>query len=324
MKQFFENEQKIVCHDLAQSVFQTLTSLQRSIPTVFLYDALGSRLFEKITQLPEYYPSRLEINLLTKLGADYLKKFENCDIVDLGSGNCSKICCLFNNMDYSGFSSLRYVPFDVSWEILLESAKLLISRFPQLNVHALEGDFLTQLHLLPSGRKKLVCFFGSTIGNFESGQRVSFLSDLSKQMKEGDNLLLGVDLVKPMNVLERAYNDSGNVTALFNLNILNSVNALTGSDFNTALFRHVAYYNEELSRVEMYLEALESMAIHSPAFPRDVKISKGERIHTENSHKFTIVQIADEAECAGLTVESLYTDNNKWYSLVEMKKGGDV
>jgi L-histidine N-alpha-methyltransferase len=218
--------------------------------------------------------------------------------------------------------SVRYIPVDVSQTTIEEAANVLLNDFSGLEILGVVADFTKQLRLIPAGTKRLFCFFGSTIGNFTKEQAVQFISNLSEIMQPSDMLLLGVDMVKSKDILERAYNDNRNVTAKFNRNILNVVNSIIDTNFEPDDFEHVAFYSKELSRIEMHLKALKDLKISSPHITDKIIIHKGETIHTENSYKFTDEIIDELASASGLKIKNRFTDKNKWFSVIQLFKIG--
>ena len=295
-----------------------LTAERKSIPCLFFYDEKGSKLFEEITELEEYYPTRIEKALLVETALQM--NLRGLHIIELGSGDLSKISLLLGGLSTGDLATIRYTPVDISLPALKDAAHGLIERFPQIRVTPIVADFCHQLHLIPKSDRHLFCFLGSTIGNFSSEQARGFFRAIGDIMHPGDTLLLGVDLVKEVKILEAAYNDSKQVTAQFNRNILNNVNRLLGTNFEPGRFRHLAVYNEEASRIEMYLIAEEDMRIRNPHSKDDIRIQKGERIHTEHSHKFTPDAVAAMAGLGGLRVLNTATDEKNWYSLVTLLK----
>ncbi|MBD3242483.1 MAG: L-histidine N(alpha)-methyltransferase, partial [Chitinivibrionales bacterium] len=250
-----------------RDILNGLIASPRRISSMFFYDAVGSALFDRITELPEYYPSRTEMALLGDEAASIAQNVRDIDIVELGSGSCAKITILLNAIDSLSRASVRYVPVDVSAAAIEESANELAARFPELVIEGIVADFITQLSVVPARRRRLFCFFGSTIGNLTPVQRSRLLAGLGSIMRPDDQLLLGVDMVKPREILERAYNDAGNVTATFNRNILNVVNSIVGTDFDPDAFGHVAFYDDLHSRIEMHLKATDTMTVHCPHPP---------------------------------------------------------
>jgi L-histidine N-alpha-methyltransferase len=304
---------------ILQMIVDGLTATPRHISSMFFYDAAGSKLFERITALPEYYPSRTERQLLKTLAPSFSDYLHEYDVVELGSGDCSKISILFDAADSFALQTLRYIPVDVSRAAIEESARSLVKRYPGLIVRGIVADFLSQLSMIPHDRPRLFFFLGSTIGNLSIQKRLEFFAHLSKLMTPEDRLLLGIDMVKPRKILETAYNDSSRVTAEFNKNILKVINSLAATDFESESFEHVAFYNEQRSCIEMHLQATRPMVVTSPALDAPIHLGQGERIHTEDSHKFTIDGIAGELTVSGLTTEKVTTDRRNWFSLVQVR-----
>ncbi|MDY6986893.1 MAG: L-histidine N(alpha)-methyltransferase [Thermodesulfobacteriota bacterium] len=305
---------------MTKRVLKGLKCRQKHISSMFFYDAKGSRLFEEITRLPEYYPSRTEKKLLHQIAPVLFREWREDNIIEIGSGDCSKISILLKAIPPQRWPTMRYTPVDVSQEAIQGSAAHLQRQFAGIEVHGIVADFTRQLHLIPSGGRRLFCFLGSTLGNLSRQQAEGFLVDLGGIMLPGEALLLGVDMIKPVHVLERAYNDSRGITADFNRNILNVVNGLIGSDFDPQAFGHAAFYNERNNRIEMHLEATMEMQISCPAIPYKILIRKGETIHTENSHKYAGACIRDLAAKAGLRIRERFTDEKSWFSLMYLLK----
>lgn len=305
---------------IEKNILMNLTGSQKKISSTFFYDEKGSKLFEKITSLPEYYLTRTEIPLI-KQAADYLKEsFRNVTIIEFGSGDPTKISLLLDSIPDEYRETISYVPFDVSDAAIQESCNLLLQDFPGLNIHGIIANFTTQLDVIPKKTNKIICFLGSTIGNFSKEQSKEFLSDVYEIMHPGDRLLLGFDMVKNKEIIEKAYNDSQKITEQFNKNILSVVNTLVGTDFNPENFKHIAFYNEELSRIEMHLKAIKQMEISSSKYSSHIHINKDELIHTENSHKFTIEQIKKLVASADLEIERIFADEKNWFNLVLLTK----
>ena len=253
---------------LHTSIIQGLSSATKSISSMFFYDECGSKLFEEITRLLEYYLTRTEKSLLAVLAKELSPGLGNLDIVEIGSGDASKISILFKETRPEQRGSITYIPFDVSESAILNSSKYLIEEFPDIHVRGIVADFMTQLSVIPKERKRLFCFFGSTLGNLLKENAALFLKKLSSVMEPDESFILGIDLVKDKKVLENAYNDAQNITEKFNKNILNVINNLVETDFDPELFSHVAYYNEEHERIEMYLRAEKTHSISCPRINR--------------------------------------------------------
>ena len=216
---------------------------------------------------------------------------------------------------------VRYFPVDVSKSALITSAVGLKERYPALRIHAIVADFMKVLPVINGNGRKLFCFFGSTIGNMDVDVANEFLLRIKKMMEPGDVFLLGLDMVKDRRMLHDAYNDRQGITAAFNLNILNVVNALAGTGFDISDFEHQAVYNEDDHRVEMYLVAKRAIETGVPGFDRVLSFRKGERIHTENSHKYTPADIEGFSAVMNLTPANIYTDPPGWFSLVRFVNG---
>ncbi len=301
-------------------MLKDLTSFPKKISCVFFYDDKGSKLFEDITKLPEYYLTRTEIGLIKKAVSQISNKFWNVDIVEFGSGDCTKISILLESISEEIRDTICYVPFDVSLTAVKKSSNILLNKFPGIQIHGIVADFKSQLDVIPQDTKKVICFLGSTIGNFSMEEALHFLVNLSEIMQPGDLLLLGFDVVKSKELLEKAYNDSDNVTEKFNKNILNVVNNHIGTNFDLDTFEHVAFYNEKFSRIEMHLKAIKDLEITCPRLSENIHIKKSETIHTENSYKFTDENIKNLASCAALEIQNIFTDKKKWFSLVQLIK----
>lgn len=304
-------------------ILDELTSVPRKISSMFFYDDFGSKLFKQITQLPDYYLTRLELLLIQNFANRSQHLFNNLDIIELGSGDCIKISIILNAVNPEMLSTIKYIPVDISLDALIESASMVHQNFPNIQIHCYAADFLSQFHHLPYNRNSLYCFFGSTIGNLTHTQRYRFLKNIAQILKPGDMFLLGIDMVKKKEFLERAYNDTRNITAQFNRNILNVVNSLTGTNFNPFDFEHCAVYNSALNRIEMCLKAHKKMIISSPNLPSAITLEPGEVIYTENSYKFSMPQINAEISSVGLTIQHVYTDENNWFSLLQIIRRGE-
>ncbi len=301
---------------MRDEVMRSLTDKPRRIPSKYFYNKEGSVLFEEITNLPEYYLSRTEKAILSSLWNKLAIDAHNLHIIELGSGDCSKIELLLRTLPKSTLDTITYHPVDFSSNALKDSANNLMQQFPDLCIHGIVADFFHQIHLLPSERPRLVCFFGSTIGNFNKNEINAFMNELGNAMETGDHLLLGLDMIKDLDVLEKAYNDNKGVTARFNKNILSVANELLEADFEPHLFDHRAFYNKEHHRIEMHLVARENMIVTCGFNDSTIELKAGEIIHTENSHKFDRDHIQYMGKTAGLTIRQVFTDPQQWFSLV--------
>ena len=297
-----------------------LIAAQKHLPCKFFYDEAGSKLFEQITRLEEYYPSRTEKSILKRHAGELMRGAEGASLVEIGSGDCSKISILLQALPRETLNTLTYVPVDVSLSAMYESRCNLQERFGAIDVSGIVADFMRQIHLVSQYENRVFCFFGSTIGNLDRRDAVRFVAKLGKLIRTGERLLLGLDMVKDKAVLERAYNDEKDVTARFNKNILNVANKIIGTDFEPEYFRHHAFFDEEKQRIEMHLVATRDMTVKSQLFEGGLEIRNGETIHTENSHKFTTDHIDEFASNSGLSVRAAYTDSNRWFTLVDYIK----
>jgi L-histidine N-alpha-methyltransferase len=307
--------------ETVRKIIDDLLLIPRKISSIFLYDAVGSKLFQQITHLPEYYLSRIESELIREFSRSGRNFLKDLDIIELGSGDCSKISIILDTIDPGNLNSICYLPVDINPQSLKESAEVLVAKYPGIRVHCIAADFLGDFFNLPHNRKRLFCFFGSTLGNFTSLQRIELLRSVSSQMVGGDFFLLGVDMVKEVDDLEKAYNDSKNITASFNRNILNVVNSMIGSNFNPLLFEHQAHFNRDLCCIEMYLKAQKGMEVWIPGINSGIFIDSLETIHTESSFKFTLEAITHDIEAAGLKIDQRRTDSSNWFSLFQLSKG---
>ncbi len=301
-------------------IIEGLMARQKRISSKFFYNKEGSLLFEEITRLKEYYPTRTEKGILRQIAPDLMNRYRAYDLVELGPGDHSKISILLHTRAALNLPSTRYLPLDISQPAIRNSAESLVSTFPNLLVEGYAVDFLSQFDPIRRKQPSLICFFGSTIGNFEWEESLLLLDNISSQMKKGDALLLGMDFIKPEPVLHLAYNDARGVTEAFNKNILTCINDLIRTDFRKGDFDHLAFYNNEKSRMEMYLVANKDISIQSPLMQGGVMMSKGETIHTENSHKYNVEHISEIAEFTGLQLHQIHTDELEWFAIAEFRK----
>jgi L-histidine Nalpha-methyltransferase len=298
---------------MGEDVLFGLGTRPRSLPPKYFYDAAGSRLFEEITRLPEYYLTRTEDALLDRLAPELMRALAPRDVVELGSGFSLKTRRL---LEARGGGALRYTPVDVDETTVAASAERLLAEDPALQVHAVVGDF--ERHLVhvpaPSGRR-LVLFLGSTIGNLDAPARHALLAQVRTLLRRGDRLLVGVDLVKDRAVLEAAYNDAAGVTAAFNRNILRVVNRSLGADFRPEAFRHHAWYNGAESRIEMHLVSDRAQTVRVRSLGLTVRLEPSESIWTESSYKFTRAAVRAMLAAAGLRLDAWHTDADQRFAL---------
>ena len=295
--------------DLAAAKAALLRTPASASPKWF-YDSLGSHLFEAITELPEYYPTRTEAAIFAAHGAQMAGHVGvGATLIDLGAGNCVKATRLFPLLEPS-----QYVAVDISADFLHDALRRVQREHPQLDVVGLGLDFSQSFDLPPGLIEHRPVYFypGSSIGNFTPDEALAFLRRL-RERAEGGGLLIGVDLVKPKPILEAAYADALGVTAAFNLNLLRHLNLLLGTDFDPLQWRHIGLYNEAHSRVEMHLEARHALAVCWPGGKRT--FDAGERIHTENSCKYTLDGFAALLRQAGFAQPRHWTDERGWFAV---------
>lgn len=289
-----------------------------SVSPKYLYDALGSRLFDAITELPEYYPTRTEAAIFAQHLPQIAQQIpQGAALIDLGAGSCEKAEKLFDALQPE-----HYIPIDISVDYLRQTVICLQRQYPLMRMSGVGMDFSSEMMLPPElmaqiQSKPIVVFYpGSSIGNFAPEDARSLLARahaLCKQGFSGGGLLIGVDLVKPHAVLEPAYDDPLGVTASFNLNMLLNINHLIGSNFNPQDWQHVAFFNSEQSRIEMHLRARRDLRISWGENSRDFK--RGEAIHTENSYKWTVSDFAALLQSAGFGAPDTWTDAQAWFAL---------
>jgi L-histidine N-alpha-methyltransferase len=301
-----------VLDTLARDVRIGFASEPRELPPKYFYDARGSELFDRITALPEYYPTRCERAILNRHAPRLVAGAQ--ELVELGSGTASKTRALLYAMAGAG-TLRRYVPFDVDESVVEACADELVELYPGLSVHGLVGDFGRHLHRVPAGARRLFAFLGGTIGNLHPPERARLLARLRETMEPGDCLVLGVDLLKERSVLEAAYDDSAGVTAEFNRNVLRVLNAELGANFDPDAFEHVAFFDEANSWVEMRLRALAGQTVSIPGAGLTLELASGDELRTEISTKFTPDRVRDELRDAGLRVDFFLTDDDGLFGL---------
>jgi len=297
--------------DFRTEVLDGLTQSPKRISPKYFYDQRGSELFEAITELPEYYPTRTELGILQdkdKAIAEFLG--DECMLVELGSGSSRKIRTLLDALEPAA-----YVPLDISRDHLLGSARALAADYPDLEVHAActdySGDF--QLPELPDHLPRVAFFPGSSIGNFEPDEASRLLARLGRHLGEDGKLLIGVDLKKHNHILHAAYNDAQQVTAAFNLNLLERMNRELEADFDVELFEHQAYFNDDAGRIEMHLMSRIDQTISVAG--AQVDFTAGETLHTESSYKYSIKEFQALAEASGFVADQVWTDEQQLFSV---------
>jgi dimethylhistidine N-methyltransferase len=299
-------------NEFAQAVINGLGAREKYIPCHFLYDARGSELFEKITQLDEYYPTRTEIALLQKYGPRISQLVgTDCAVIEFGSGSSRKTHVLIESLQ----DIAAYVPIDIAGEALSEAAESLRKKFSDLTVIPVNADFNDAIELpdAVAGAPKLGFFPGSTIGNFSHADAAQFLADAGELLGRDSAFLVGVDLKKDTDTLLAAYNDAEGVTAEFNLNLLTRINRQLDGDIDLAKYKHEAVYNETEGRIEIYIVSLDDQKLSVLGQP--FTLARGERIHTENSHKYSVEEFGAMARKAGWQSDEVWIDDRALFSL---------
>ena len=295
----------------AREIIAGLTAARPFVLPKYFYDALGCILFEAITALPEYYPTRTEQRLLATYANEIAKKLgPGITLIDLGAGNCKKARSLF-----TALRPVQYVAVDISVEFVQNALTDLKRSFPEIDISGVGADFTAGMTLPPSVRpdKRLFFYPGSSIGNFAPDEARSFLAQIRSQCSPGGGLLIGIDLVKPEPVLHAAYDDALGVTAAFNLNLLNHLNRLIGADFDVRDWRHRALYNAPLARIEMHLDARREVTVNWPDGGRTFAAGVG--IHTENSYKYVASEFIELLTTVGFTKVDCWTDSQQWFAV---------
>ena len=294
-----------------------LKKKRKSIPTKFLYDDLGSRLFEEISNTEEYYLTRTEKKILNKYSAKIIKLSGAHEFLELGSGSSKKTKLLILEA-LKIKNNLTYISFDISTKALKMSYDELKNISPNLNIELVKGDFINDLEKLEhTEAPRLYLFLGSTLGNFNNETAIKFLANISKKMKKNDFLLLGIDKIKNKEIIKAAYNDKKGITEKFNKNILNVINKEYNLDFKPEKFKHIAEFNENKSQIEMYLEAYDTQEVNS--LSEKIQINSGEKILTEISRKFSDSAIENIFACSKLKSVSDFRDENNYYSIYLLK-----
>ena len=292
---------------LAADVRAGLGSTPKTLPPKWFYDDRGSELFDAITRLPEYYPTRTERAILTAHADDVARATGADTLVELGSGTSEKTRLLLDALAAAG-TLTRFVPFDVSEQTLRDAAATVAAEYDGVAVHAVVGDFERHLGTIPAGGRRVVAFLGSTIGNLAPGPRAAFLAEVAGLLGPGDALLLGTDLVKDPARLVAAYDDTAGVTADFNRNVLRVLNRELGADFAVDAFEHVARWDTDAEWIEMRLRARGPQRVRVHALGLEVAFADGEELRTEISAKFRREGFEAELAAAGLTVAHWWTD----------------
>ena len=304
----------------ADAVHDGLSRSPKTLPCRFFYDEAGSALFERICDLPEYYPTRTERKILEACAPAIIEAAgPNIALIELGSGSSVKTRLLIEAA-LARQARLHYVPIDISVDFLRASAQTLMSEYERLCVRAIAAEYSDGIARLPEhDGPRLLLFLGSNIGNFNEEEATEFLQRLRRVMQPHDRILIGVDLVKERHVLESAYNDAEGITAAFNKNLLARINRELGGRFDLNQWEHRAPFIEDASRIEMWLISRKAQKAGIAALDREFCFAEGEGIHTENSHKYTPARFAAVCHSAGLSVQEQWRDERAWFAVMLLK-----
>jgi len=319
--QYFKPNSTKLEKSFADEISFSLNQHSKFISPKFFYDKKGSELFEKICELPEYYPTKTEINILKKLKGELPLYLDGSfRLVELGSGSSVKTRLILDILNQVQ-DKIEYFPIDIS-EILTESSALLQRDYHDLHITGIIDTYEGGLEFLKNydGKKNLIIFLGSSFGNFTSDEGKEFLEKINSTMKDDDLFLIGLDLVKNKIILENAYNDSQGVTAQFNLNVLSRINDELDADFNLNNFTHCAIYNENDQRIEMYLKSLVNQSVIISKANISLTLKKNELIHTEHSHKYKLSQIRELMHQTGFNIKNTWLDENNQFALTLVSK----
>ena len=301
---------------LAEDVRRGLSTEPKRFLPKYFYDQLGSQLFEAICLLPEYYLTRAENEILERYSDEIVASVEGeITLIEMGSGSASKTRLIIEAL-LRKQEELLFIPVDISASALDSSSRILLQSYPQLKIEAYAADYFAGLAELEKTQRDriLALFLGSNISNFDPDEALKFLRALRQVLSEGDALLLGADLKKDKRILEAAYNDALGVTAAFNLNVLARINRELGGNFDLRAFQHRAFYNEEIGRVEIYIESTREQTVQIAELNMEVKFAEGEQIHTENSYKYDLSDIAKLAAETGFTRARTWLDQKEQFS----------
>lgn len=307
---------------LCEAAYEGLSAPQKRLPSRFFYDTRGSELFERITALPEYYPTRTEQAILTRYAGEMLEAAgEDVAIAEFGSGSSAKTRTLLSAA-LERQSTLHYVPIDISAEFLRQSSEKLLGEYPGLAITAVAAEYFDAIAALPpSDGPRLILFLGSNVGNMTHTEAGQFLGRLRAALSPRDAILIGVDQVKDLETLELAYNDPAGVTAAFNKNVLRRINVELGGHFELDRFRHFAPYDARFDRIEMRLISTVAQTVRVDYLETDFAFAEGEFIHTEWSHKYTPASFGALAASAGLDLAETWNDPRGWFAVHLLRPG---
>ncbi|MDH5560101.1 MAG: L-histidine N(alpha)-methyltransferase [Deltaproteobacteria bacterium] len=305
---------------ISKDVLSGLIKAQKSLPCKYFYDTRGSKLFEAICELPEYYVTRMEMSLLNQCAPLITDGFNKGNLVELGSGTNWKIRTLIDQLDDQSLNQINYIPVDVSKSAMIEASNELVDIYPNLKIKGFIADFTSQLNIIRDKEPMIIVFFGSSIGNFNEQDRELFFNEIAKLLKPEDKFVLALDMIKSVETLEMAYNDDQGITSEFNKNILKVINRELNADFDPDHFEHQAIFNNEEKRIEMHLKANRQIKATIDSLDLTVRFEKGETIHTENSRKYSKDCVKNMARQANLSIYKWHTNNEDNFSIVEFKK----
>jgi dimethylhistidine N-methyltransferase len=296
-------------------VLEGFSRTPKSLPPKLLYDATGSALFEQITCLPEYYPTRTEAGILTAHAEEICSHLRrNVSVSELGAGTATKTRILLRSLVQRQFG-VNYFPLDVSDAALKLAKDEVESELGTVKVHPQVGDFDNLAFLEHQTPPRLVLYIGSSIGNLENDEAIALLQNIARNLSAGDKLLLGADLVKNAEVMHAAYDDDAGVTASFNKNLLVRINRELGGHFDPESFCHISFWNEAELRIELHLESACRQSVRIDALDMTLQFDQGERIHTENSYKYTVEHLENLLRSGGFRVEHTWTDPDSWFAV---------
>ncbi len=304
----------------AQAIADGLSKQQKSLPCRYFYDLAGSKLFEQICELPEYYLTRTEQEIFEDNSTDIIDALgHELAIVEFGSGNSIKTRLLINAA-LNRQQHLHYIPVDISSSFLKSSSHALLGQIDRLSITAIAAEYADAIPIIPNPKEpRLFLFIGSNIGNFNRTEAVSFITKIRRRMDSRDRLLISFDLVKASRILEAAYNDAAGVTAAFNKNLLTRINRELGATFSISEFDHCAPFIQEHSRIEMRLVSKCLQRVYINNLQREFTFEQGEYIHTEDSHKYTYQSFAEICGAAGLEIQNQWLDKHKWFAVALFK-----
>ena len=303
----------------AHSVCQGLTKKPRQLECRFLYDSEGSKLYERICAQPEYYLTRTEAAILQQYAAEISRATGNCHLIELGSGSSVKTDYLLSAYQ-KHYNNVCYTPIDISATALKTAGTKIIDKRPDVQVIGIHGTYNDSFQLLACTSPSLIIFLGSTIGNFDKAEEQEFWQDITLKMQHGDFLLLGIDLVKDIEILEAAYNDAAGVTAAFTKNYFARMNRELGSSLDLDFIRHVAFFNPPKSRIEISVEFTKAQNIDIKSLDKSFAVEKGERIQIEISRKFDVSAVIENLQTYNLEPVSVFRDINNWFGLILFQK----